>query len=236
MVRSVAPIVIVMLAVPAVAADATRSVDIEDFAYEPSPLYAETGDVITWTNRDTAPHTVTCDAGSCAFDSGELENGATFTGTLAGTGTQTYFCEFHSNMDGRIYVGTASPADADVAPVPGSLDAGRPPLLRFGGADLAPDLGKAVLRATIENRGAATANPSEVEFWTVNAQGNPVLAATGSTPALAPGASAVVSGTWSNAPPAGSFTVTIKADAANAIVEGVESNNLMSGTVAPGPI
>src|ERR1035437_7853093 len=40
------------------------SVDIRNFAFSPSTLEVKVGTKVTWTNNDTAPHTVTSDAGS----------------------------------------------------------------------------------------------------------------------------------------------------------------------------
>jgi plastocyanin len=57
---------------------------------------------VTFVNKDTAPHTVTADGG--AFDSGNLNSGASWTHTFATAGTFTYHCAYHSWMKGTIRV------------------------------------------------------------------------------------------------------------------------------------
>jgi plastocyanin len=57
---------------------------------------------VTWTNTDTAPHTVTALDGS--FNSGNLNPGDSFTYTFRTPGTYAYFCEYHPWMKGVIIV------------------------------------------------------------------------------------------------------------------------------------
>jgi plastocyanin len=58
---------------------------------------------VTWTNNDTAAHTITADDGS--FDSGNLNPGDTFTHTFAtAAGTVAYHCNYHPNMVATIVV------------------------------------------------------------------------------------------------------------------------------------
>jgi plastocyanin len=61
---------------------------------------------ITWTNDDSAAHTVTStSAPSCAsFDSGNMNSGAAYTLTFAVPGTYQYDCKYHSWMTGTIVV------------------------------------------------------------------------------------------------------------------------------------
>ena len=61
------------------------------------------GGSVTWTNRDTAPHTATAqDRG--ALRSGTLEEDEGYTATFDTPGTYGYFCEFHRDMDGTVVV------------------------------------------------------------------------------------------------------------------------------------
>jgi plastocyanin len=80
--------------------------------YEPSTAKLSKGDVITWENADTAPHTVTSGIGADdpesgkLFDSGSLGKGQKFgipTENL-GTGNFDYYCIVHPFMKGSITV------------------------------------------------------------------------------------------------------------------------------------
>ncbi len=62
---------------------------------------------VTWTNNDSASHTVTSvniPTGAQAFDSGNLNAGASFTFTFTVPGTYTYHCGYHSWMMGTVIV------------------------------------------------------------------------------------------------------------------------------------
>jgi plastocyanin len=62
---------------------------------------------VTWTNGDTAAHTVTSKSvptGAASFNSGNMNAGAVFTYTFTVPGTYTYYCEYHSWMQGTITV------------------------------------------------------------------------------------------------------------------------------------
>jgi plastocyanin len=81
---------------------AGTAIDIADFAFSPAELTVSVGDTVTWTNQDSAPHTVTSDDG--AFDSGRMDQGDTFEFTFEEAGTFTYHCDFHPNMVATITV------------------------------------------------------------------------------------------------------------------------------------
>jgi plastocyanin len=57
---------------------------------------------VTWTNEDTARHTITADDGS--FDSGSIGSGATYQQTFATAGTFAYHCAIHPSMTATITV------------------------------------------------------------------------------------------------------------------------------------
>jgi len=82
---------------------AAKKVAIQGFAYGPGTVKVKAGDTITWTNDDSAPHTVTAKAGR-DVDSGTLENGASFEFTPEQAGTIEYFCAIHPDMVGTIEV------------------------------------------------------------------------------------------------------------------------------------
>ncbi len=77
-------------------------VTITDFAFSPATLTVAVGDTVTWTNQDTAAHTVTADDGT--FDSGRLATGETFTETFDTAGTYAYHCTMHPGMVAEIVV------------------------------------------------------------------------------------------------------------------------------------
>lgn len=77
-------------------------VTIKDFAFAPATLTVAVGDTVTWTNNDSAIHTVTADDGS--FDSGDLAQGDTFTQTFDTAGTFAYHCAMHPSMVAEIVV------------------------------------------------------------------------------------------------------------------------------------
>ena len=61
---------------------------------------------VTWTNDDSAAHTVTSTgAPSCGdFDSGNMNSGATYTHTFGVPGTYQYDCKYHGWMTGTVVV------------------------------------------------------------------------------------------------------------------------------------
>ena len=85
-------------------------------AFKPADLEVESGTTVTWTQRDTAPHTVTSgsiEQGSAGvtqqpdgrFDSGRLAAGETFEHTFEEPGTYPFFCSLHpATMRGEIRV------------------------------------------------------------------------------------------------------------------------------------
>jgi plastocyanin len=82
------------------------TVSMKGFAFAPTQLNATKGAVVTWTNEDTAPHTVT--SGTPGSPSGKFDQqvdaGKTFTFTFADAGTFDFFCKIHTNMKGQVVV------------------------------------------------------------------------------------------------------------------------------------
>ena len=79
------------------------AVDIADFAFAPKQIKAKVGQTITFTNKDSAAHTATATAGA-KFDSGQLDQGKSFSYTAKKAGTIQFVCSFHPNMTGTITV------------------------------------------------------------------------------------------------------------------------------------
>ncbi len=83
----------------------TNAVAIKDFAFSPVDVKVKVGTTVTWTNKDSAAHTVTSDSSSDdSFDSGSLAQGKTFTHTFKKAGTFSYHCNFHPDMMGKVEV------------------------------------------------------------------------------------------------------------------------------------
>lgn len=74
---------------------------IVDFAFNPTPANAAVGSTVTWTNQDSAPHTVTFSGGP---DCGTLNNGGTASATFSEAGTFDYSCTIHPTMRGQVVV------------------------------------------------------------------------------------------------------------------------------------
>lgn len=81
---------------------AKTNIDISDFKFQPQTIDIPLGTKVTWTNKDSAPHTVTAD--NKTFDSGTLQKGQSFTFTFDKVGTFTYYCALHPSMKGTIVV------------------------------------------------------------------------------------------------------------------------------------
>ena len=86
---------------PAPATGVTQ-VTIANFAYSPANIQVHVGTTITWTNQDSAPHTVTFKNGM--KDSGWLRQGQAFSYTFTTPGTFDYYCTVHPYMAGSVLV------------------------------------------------------------------------------------------------------------------------------------
>ncbi|MHB8841668.1 MAG: cupredoxin domain-containing protein [Candidatus Aquicultor sp.] len=79
------------------------TIEIRDYAFQPSEINVKPGEEVTWTNNDSVPHTVTADDGS--FDSGQVDPGGSYSHTFKDKGTFKYHCDYHGRMHGEITVG-----------------------------------------------------------------------------------------------------------------------------------
>jgi len=76
---------------------------------------------VTWSNADTAAHTVTSTSvpsGAASFDSGNMNAGATFTYNFTMPGTYQYKCNYHSWMTGSVVVVAGSGASGVKVSIP----------------------------------------------------------------------------------------------------------------------
>lgn len=78
------------------------TIAIKNFKFVPDKLTANVGDMIKVTNEDNAAHTLT--AKDKSVDTGNLDEGASATITLAKAGTLDYICNIHPYMTGTIEV------------------------------------------------------------------------------------------------------------------------------------
>ena len=81
-----------------------NSVEIKGFAFNPGAITVAKGTTVTWTNEDSAPHTVTTTNAPVDFDSGRMSKGDTFSQTFDAAGTYEYYCSIHPNMKGKVIV------------------------------------------------------------------------------------------------------------------------------------
>ncbi len=85
---------------PTAPAPKTYQVNIQNFAFSSNSLSIKRGDTVTWTNKDSAPHTVT----GGGFSSGTLSTNGTYSFTFNSVGTFNYACSFHPSMKGSVVV------------------------------------------------------------------------------------------------------------------------------------
>ena len=78
------------------------SAGIENFTFTPADVTAAVGETITWTNSDSAPHTVTLDDGAC--DTGNIAQNASAGLVFDAAGTYPFHCTIHPNMKGTVTI------------------------------------------------------------------------------------------------------------------------------------
>ena len=115
-----------------VRAGGDHAVEIVNFAYAPQELTIRVGDTVTWTNLDVVAHTATSTSG--AFDSGDLEQGESYSLTFDAAGTYDYLCTPHPSMTGRIIVLEAAPAATPAPPAAGGPAPTAAPATGSGGS------------------------------------------------------------------------------------------------------
>lgn len=88
-------------------AAAGNAITVQTFTFKPDALQVPVGTTVTWTNRDSTPHTATsgtADAKDGKFRGDLRGGGGTFSFTFAQAGTYAYFCELHGDMKGTVTV------------------------------------------------------------------------------------------------------------------------------------
>ena len=76
--------------------------NMQNFAYQMAHIQVRTGTTVTWTNQDSAPHSVTFKNGM--KDSGLLYQVQSFSYTFNTPGTYQYYCTVHPNMIATVTV------------------------------------------------------------------------------------------------------------------------------------
>jgi amicyanin len=100
------------------AAASAYQIAIQNYAFSPASLTVQVGDTVTWTNEDSAPHTVTVTSGPVKFDSGTLQKGQSYSYTFGTAGTYSYYCAVHPDMTGKVVVGAAAPPSSSPTTAP----------------------------------------------------------------------------------------------------------------------
>ena len=83
-------------------AAANGSVTIIDFEFQPGSVAIDQGDTVTWTNNGPTAHSATAPDGS--FDTGIFPAGESRSHTFNESGTFSYICTPHPNMNGTVVV------------------------------------------------------------------------------------------------------------------------------------
>lgn len=77
-------------------------INMQNFAYQYTNIQVRAGTTVTWTNQDSAPHSITFKNGM--KDSGLLSQGQSFSYTFNTPGTYQYYCTVHPYMVATVTV------------------------------------------------------------------------------------------------------------------------------------
>ncbi|WMT78914.1 cupredoxin family copper-binding protein [Bradyrhizobium sp. Ash2021] len=91
-----------MLALAAVAQDATNVITIDNFTFSPKELTVAVGTTVKWVNHDDIPHLVV--ENNKTFRSKALDTDDSYSYTFTSAGTFDYFCGLHPHMVGQVIV------------------------------------------------------------------------------------------------------------------------------------
>jgi len=76
--------------------------NMQNFAYQMANIQVRVGTMVTWTNQDNVPHSITFKNGM--KDSGLLYQGQSFSYTFSTPGTYQYYCTVHPYMVATVTV------------------------------------------------------------------------------------------------------------------------------------
>ena len=77
---------------------------IVNFQFTPKTLTVKPGNKVTWTNEDTAVHSIKDTSPLATPVSQDLEKGGTFSITYERPGSYSYICGIHQYMTGSVTV------------------------------------------------------------------------------------------------------------------------------------
>ena len=84
---------------------ANTAVTIQNFSFNAKTITIKKGTAVTWTNKDSATHTVTfSDPALKSASSGNLAQGDTYSHTFDAVGSFDYMCAIHTSMTGTVVV------------------------------------------------------------------------------------------------------------------------------------
>ncbi len=80
----------------------THIVNVEDFVFDPAHITITSGDIVQWNWTGVIAHTSTSDAisGADSWESGLLDNGATYQSPILSDGVHPYYCIPHGGPGG----------------------------------------------------------------------------------------------------------------------------------------
>lgn len=79
---------------------ANRTIDMSDSSFQPSIITINAGDTVIWTNRDSAPHSIT----GSGVSSPAVAPNSTYKQQFNEPGNIDYACGIHPQMKGKIIV------------------------------------------------------------------------------------------------------------------------------------
>jgi plastocyanin len=113
---------IVLFGTPAVKAQQSATVSVDDNVFVPAAVTIDVGGTVTWNWTGSNPHTVTADDDS--FSSPQQTSGS-FSHTFNTPGTFGYFCEVHGqSMSGTVTVNAAGGGEPTAAAATPTTSAG----------------------------------------------------------------------------------------------------------------
>jgi plastocyanin len=89
---------------------ASSNVTIESMKFKPSNARVKEGGTVTWTNKDSAPHTIAPDKAGQFTETAKMNQGESATITFDKAGLYKYHCGIHPKM--KAVVNVQKPAKA----------------------------------------------------------------------------------------------------------------------------
>jgi plastocyanin len=81
-----------------------KQVLIQSSAFQPQAVLIPVGGTVTWTNKDSSPHTITSNNKMEVLKSEQLAIDESYSHTFTRPGIYAYFCSNHPKMVGRVIV------------------------------------------------------------------------------------------------------------------------------------